>query len=66
MSQFRLIEQVDAAVCLCEGAFGLLGSADDPFTHDLAILQGIHASIKPESKFILTALNSMAKIRKAT
>jgi cyclopropane fatty-acyl-phospholipid synthase-like methyltransferase len=65
-SRFRLMEEVDGAVCLCEGAFGLLGSADDPFTHDLAILKGIHASIKSGSKFILTALNGMAKIRKAT
>jgi cyclopropane fatty-acyl-phospholipid synthase-like methyltransferase len=65
-SRFRLMEEMDAAVCLCEGAFGLLGSADDPFSHDLAILKGIHASIKPGSKFILTALNGMAKIRKAT
>ena len=65
-SRFRMVEKMDAAVCLCEGAFGLLGSADDPYSHDLAILKGIHASIKPSSKFILTALNGMAKIRKAT
>jgi SAM-dependent methyltransferase len=66
ISEFRLLEQVDAAICLCEGAFGLLGSADDPYTHDLAILNGIYDSIKPNSKFILTALNGMAKIRQAT
>jgi len=66
ISKFRLLKPVDAAICLCEGAFGLLGSADDPYTHDLAILSGIHDSIKPGSKFILTALNGMAKIRQAT
>jgi SAM-dependent methyltransferase len=65
-SKLKLVEIADAAVCLCEGAFGLLGSADDPYIHDLAILKGIRASIKPDSKFILTALNGMAKIRKAT
>ena len=66
ISAFRLLKQADAAICLCEGAFGLLGSADDPYSHDLAILNGIHDSIKPDSKFILTALNGMAKIRQAT
>jgi len=62
-SNFHLPEQADAAICLCEGAFGLLGSGDDPYRHELAILSCIHAAIKPQARFILTALNGMAKIR---
>jgi SAM-dependent methyltransferase len=56
----------DGVICLCEGAFGLLGSGDDPHTHELAILAGIYASLKPGGKFILTALNGLAKVRSAT
>lgn len=56
---------VDGAICLCEGAFGLLGSRDDPHTHDLDILEGIYATIKPGGKFVLTALNGLAKVRAA-
>ena len=65
-SNFHLPEQADAAICLCEGAFGLLGSGDDPYNHELAILSCIHAAIKPQALFILTALNGMAKIRTAS
>ncbi|MCK4724776.1 MAG: class I SAM-dependent methyltransferase, partial [Anaerolineales bacterium] len=65
-SVMHLAQQADGVICLCEGAFGLLGSADDPHTHELAILAGIYAALKPGGKFILTALNGMAKIRRAT
>ena len=63
---YRSERRFDAAICLCEGAFGLLGSADDPLQHELGILQGIRASLKPGGQFVLTALNGMAKIRSAT
>ena len=56
----------DAAICLCEGAFGLIGSGDDPHTHDLAILARIGEALKPGAELILTALNGMRKIRAAT
>ncbi len=62
-SAFELAPQFDAALCLCEGAFGLLGSGDDPAEHDLAILQNIHRSLKPGGKFILTALNGFKLVR---
>jgi ubiquinone/menaquinone biosynthesis C-methylase UbiE len=53
----------DGAICLCEGAFGLLGSADDPFEHDVKILKNIYRSLKNEAKFILTCLSSLRTIR---
>ena len=58
--------QVDGVICLCEGAFGLLASSDDPHTHGRAILAGIHSSLKPGGKLILTVPNGLAKIRSAT
>jgi cyclopropane fatty-acyl-phospholipid synthase-like methyltransferase len=56
----------DAAICLCEGAFSLLASEDDPIEHDLAILLNIHAALEPGARFILTALNACRVIRQAT
>ena len=53
----------DAAICLCEGAFGLLGLADDPHEHDLDILRSVYRSLLPGGRFILTAPNGLAKIR---
>jgi ubiquinone/menaquinone biosynthesis C-methylase UbiE len=62
-STFEFDRRFDAAICLCEGAFGLLGSSDDPAEHDLAILRNIHRALKPNGKFILTALNGYKLIR---
>ncbi len=65
-TQFTPDRLFDAAICLCEGAFSLLGSEDDPIEHDLAILFNIHAALKPEARFVLTALNACRLIRQAT
>ncbi len=54
----------DAAICLCEGAFGLLDMQDDPIEHDLTILKNINAVLKQNAKLILNALNGCAMIRK--
>ena len=54
----------DAAICLCESAFGLLGLEDDPTEHDLDILRNIHIALKPEARFILTARNGFSAIRR--
>jgi cyclopropane fatty-acyl-phospholipid synthase-like methyltransferase len=62
---FSLERGFDAAVCLCEGAFTLVG-ADDPFDHDLAILRNVLAALKPSAPFVLTASNGMRLIRDAT
>lgn len=56
----------DAAICLCEGAFGLIGTGEDPEAHDLALLQRIYAALKPGALFILTALNGLRAIREFT
>ncbi len=53
----------DAVICLCEGAFGLLGEADDPEDHDLAILRNIRGALAPGGRLVLTALNATRMIR---
>jgi len=61
--KFTSAEKFDAAICLCEGAFGLLGTDDNPIEHDLSILRNIHAVLKPNAKFIMTTLNGCRLIR---
>jgi len=63
-ASFSLLKQFDGVICLCEGAFGLLGSRDDPFSHPLAILSNICKSLKPQAKAVFTVLNGCAMIRK--
>lgn len=63
-TRFSLPRQFDGAICLCEGAFGLLGSADDPISHPLAILCNVCRSLKPRAKAVFTVLNGYAMIRK--
>jgi SAM-dependent methyltransferase len=57
--------EFDAAICLCEGAFGLLGRDDDPVDHDLAILRMVAGALKPGARFVLTALSACRMIRAA-
>ena len=63
-AKFTATKSFDAAICLCEGAFGLLSGDDDPLSHDVAILRNIHAALKPKAPFLLTALNGLRMIRK--
>lgn len=56
----------DAALCLCEGAFGLLGDSDDPYDHEARILDNISGALLPGSLFVLTALNGLALVRKSS
>jgi 2-polyprenyl-3-methyl-5-hydroxy-6-metoxy-1,4-benzoquinol methylase len=65
-TKFKSKRKFDATICLCEGAFSLIGKTDDPFEHDLAILRNIHSALKPKGGFILTTLNAMEKIRRST
>lgn len=62
-ARFTAREPFDAAICLCEGAFGLLGDDDDPLQHDLAILRNAWNALKPSAPFLLTALNGWRMIR---
>jgi SAM-dependent methyltransferase len=62
-SDFRFDEPFDAAVCLCEGAVGLIERGQDAELHDLAIFRNIAASLKPNAPFVMTAMNAYAVIR---
>jgi hypothetical protein len=63
-TRFSLPGRYDAAVCLCEGAFGLLGRGDDPIDQPLAILQNISRSVKLRAKAVFTVLNGAAMLRR--
>jgi SAM-dependent methyltransferase len=65
-THFSLAGKYDAVICLCEGSFGLLGQANDPIDHPLAILRNISRSLKPQARALLTVLNGAAMIRRHT
>ena len=50
-------EAVDAALCLCQGAFGLVGEADG------AVLATIYANLRPGGRFALNAFNAYFAVR---
>ena len=52
-------DEFDAAICLCEGAFGLAG---DEAGHR-AILDGIARALRPGAPFVLTAINALSAAR---
>lgn len=56
----------DGAICLCEGAFGLLGAGDDAIEQPLTILRNIAAALKTDKKVLLTVLNACRAIRRST
>ncbi len=62
-AEFSLAPRFDAAICLCEGAFGLLGSRKDAIAQPRAILRNISHALKPGGRFVLTALNALRMIR---
>ncbi|MBN1257139.1 MAG: class I SAM-dependent methyltransferase [Planctomycetes bacterium] len=62
-TKFNLERQFDCAICLCEGAFGLLSSTDDAIAQPLAILKNISESLKPGAKCLLTVLSAFKMIR---
>jgi len=61
---FSMPPRFDAAICLCEGAFGLLGSGEDPIAQPWAILKNVSRSLKPWGRAVFTVLNGAAMIRK--
>ncbi len=63
-TSFSLPPTFDAAVCLCEGAFGLLGQGDGPIDQPLSILCNISRSLKPQAKAVFTVLNGAAMLRR--
>jgi len=64
-TQFKSNNTFDAAICLCEGAFGLLGRDGDPFEHGLSILRNMNRALKPNAKVIFTVVNGLALIRRS-
>ena len=64
-TEFKSNNTFDAAICLCEGAFGLLGKDGDPFEHGLSILRNINKALKPNARVIFTVLNGFALIRRS-
>jgi len=65
-TQVQLADQFDAAICLCEGAFGLLGTGGDPIEQPLAILKNIAAAMRPAAGCIFTVLNGYKMARAYT
>ncbi len=63
-ASFSFPTKFDAAICLCEGAFGLLGPGDDPIEQPLSILRNISRSLKPEATAVFTVLNGVAMLRR--
>jgi cyclopropane fatty-acyl-phospholipid synthase-like methyltransferase len=62
-AEFESSTAFDAAICLCEGAFSLLGQQDDPLGRDTEILRRIYKALKDGSGIVLTALSGLKKIR---
>jgi cyclopropane fatty-acyl-phospholipid synthase-like methyltransferase len=65
-ARMKFENKFDAALCLCEGAFALLGNDDDPYEHDMQILGNIAAALNPGAPFILETLNGLQKARRFT
>jgi cyclopropane fatty-acyl-phospholipid synthase-like methyltransferase len=60
---YRADQRYDRAICLCEGAFCLLGQSDDPVGRDLGILRNIAEALVPGGRFMLTTLNAARMFR---
>jgi cyclopropane fatty-acyl-phospholipid synthase-like methyltransferase len=65
-TRFTSGQQFDAAVCLCEGALGLVSADEDAEAHDPAVLRRIHTALRPGAPLVLTALNGLSAIRQHT
>ncbi len=63
-ARFEFSEKFDGAICICEGAFGLLSHGDDPIEQPLSILRNISKSLKPGARAIFTMLSGVASIRR--
>jgi SAM-dependent methyltransferase len=51
--------EFDAAICLCQGAFGLMTAGG----HDLDVLRGIAAALRPGGRLALSAFNAYYAVK---
>ena len=58
-TRFAAPAAFDAAICLCEGAFGLVGAGEDPAAHDAAIAGNLARGLRPGARLVLTAPNGL-------
>jgi len=58
-TRFAAPQAFDAAICLCEGAFGLVGAGEDPQAHDAAIACNLARCLRPGGRLVLTASNGL-------
>jgi cyclopropane fatty-acyl-phospholipid synthase-like methyltransferase len=63
---FVVEKPFDGVICLCEGAFGLLGRGDDSIGQPLAVLRCVAAAMRPSTKCLFTVLNGFAMARRHT
>ncbi len=59
--QMAFNHEFDAAICLCEGAFALLGDNDDAYDHDMRILNKIAAPSNRERLLFWRPLTACRK-----
>lgn len=57
--QLSFVQEFDAVICLCQGAFGLMTAHG----HDIAVLQGIANAVKPEGGVALSAFNAYFAVK---
>jgi len=62
-TRFAAPAAFDAAICLCEGAFGLVGAGENPVEHDAAIARNLSRSLRPGGRLVLTASNGLRFLR---
>lgn len=61
-TSFVIDDSFDGVICMCEGAFGLLGSSDDPIGQPLPILKSVQNAMRPGAKCLFTVLNGYAMV----
>ncbi|ADU28918.1 class I SAM-dependent methyltransferase [Evansella cellulosilytica] len=54
--------EFDAAICLCEGAFGLAGNEHN----HRQVLKSVYHALRPGSLFVLTAINALGLVKRIT
>jgi len=63
-ANFSMNDKFDLAICICEGAFGLLGLDEDPFLRDLKILKNINRVLKDNACLFMTVSSAIPHFRR--